>query len=466
MKDRSNLILAVAFLAIVAAIGGGSRADIAAQMPLRLLALGFLAVGLWKPNRVRMGRYRPLFWLLFLIALLPALQLVPLPYDLWAAIPGHGFYAAISERIGLAEVWRPLSLEPSMTWNALLSLLIPATMLVLGTQVAADRLPRFALAIVAIALVSLVLGHAQAAGGAGSQLRFYRITNNDAMVGIFANRNHHAVLLSMALPILCCLAASYRDNETWRRIGLPSCILAGLVVGSTLLFAGSRAGLLTGAVGALSGTILYASMMNVRPRHSERDRHRHRQARFAWLERLRTPWVAPGAMVVAIALAAIGFASTPAMQRLIHTSAAEEDRVQLFPPMVKLAEALLPFGGGFGSFNDVFRRFEPVDQLKTVYLNHAHMELVEIIVEGGVLAVVLLGAFLVWWGRRAIFAWRQPASSRFEGNLGRLGSITTGLALLASLVDYPLRTPIHAAIFVIGCIWMQRTGSDTPAREY
>ena len=464
MKDRLNLILAMAFLAIVATIGGASRADVAAQTPLRLLSLGFLAAGLWRPNLVRMGRYKPLFWLMFVIVLAPALQLVPLPYDVWAAVPGHGFYAAISERIGLPEVWRPLSLEPSLTWNALLSLLIPATMLVLATQVAADRLPRLALAILAIAFVSLVLGHAQAAGGAASQLRFYRITNSDAMVGLFANRNHHAVLLAMALPILCCLAASYRENETWRRIGLPSCIIAGLIVGSTLLFAGSRAGLLTGAVGALAGTLLYASMMNARPGHSER--RGHRKARAPWLERLRNPWVAPAAMVAAIALAAIGFASTPAMQRLIHTSAAEEDRVQLFPPMMKLAEALLPFGGGFGSFNHVFRRFEPVDQLKTVYLNHAHMELVEVIVEGGVIAILLLAAFLIWWGRRAIFAWRQPASARFEANLGRLGSITTALALLASLVDYPLRTPLHAAIFVVGCIWMQRTGRDTSAQAY
>ena len=45
MKDRLNLILAMAFLAIVAAIGGGSRADIVAQLPLRLISLGFLLAG-------------------------------------------------------------------------------------------------------------------------------------------------------------------------------------------------------------------------------------------------------------------------------------------------------------------------------------------------------------------------------------------------------------------------------------
>jgi O-antigen ligase len=459
MKDRYNLILALAFLALVALLGGASRADAMTQLPLRLASIGFIVLALWQPNLVRMGRYKALFAFLGLTALLPALQLIPLPFGMWEAIPGREFYADISRQVGLPEVSRPLSLVPGMTRNALFSLVVPIAALIVISQVAADRLPRFAIAILLIALVSLVLGHAQAAGGVRSELRFYRITNTDSMVGIFANRNHHAVLLALAIPILGVLAASYRENPTWRRIGVPVCLLGALAVGGTLLFAGSRAGLLTGAVGALAGALLYASASGARPA----GRGQRRPKRFAWMERLSSPWLVPAGAAAAIAVAAIGFASTPAMQRLIRTNAAEEDRLQLLPSMLELAQAMLPFGGGFGGFNQLFRRFEEVEQLKTVYLNHAHMEPVQILIEGGIPAALLLVAFLIWWAWRTWTAWRQPASARIEANLARLGSITTLLVLLGSLGDYPLRTPLHMVIFVIGCVWLQR-GANAPAR--
>jgi O-antigen ligase len=259
-------------------------------------------------------------------------------------------------------------------------------------------------------------------------------------------------LLAISLPILCTLAASYRENQTWRRIGLPVCMLGAVAVVGTLLFAGSRAGLLTGAVGALAGALLYASAAAARPA----GRGQRRPKRFAWMERLSSPWLVPAGAGAAIVIAAIGFASTPAMQRLIRTNAAEEDRLQLLPSMIRLAEATFPFGGGFGGFNQLFRRFEEVEQLKTVYLNHAHMEPVQIVIEGGIPAALLLVAFLIWWGWRTWTAWRQPNSARIESNLARLGSITTLLVLLGSLGDYPLRTPLHMVIFVIGCIWLQR----------
>lgn len=452
MNDRRNLFLAIAFLSIVVLLGGASRADALTQMPLRLIAIAFLVAGLWSPNKVRLKRYRPLFWFLGLAALIPAFQLVPLPHSLWAAAPGRGFYAAIIEAIDLPHVARPLSLVPGGTWNALLSLIIPLAMLVLAAQVPVDRLSRLALAILAIALAGLVLGYAQAAGGTGSAFRFYRITNEDAMVGLFANRNHHAVLLSLSLPIACALPIGFRHNQTWRRFGHPVCALLIVLIVGTLLLAGSRAGLLTGALGGLAGSVLYASMATERLFQSRPNE----TGTATWLARLRRPWVAPAIATLLITLTSIAFVTTPTMQRLVKTSVAEEDRLQLFPPMLDFAREMFPLGGGFGSFDTLFRRFEDIDNLRTVYLNHAHMDVLQIAIEGGLPAAILLVGFLIWWAKRSITAWRQPASPLIGENLGRIGSITTGLAMLASLVDYPLRTPLHMAVFVIGCVWLER----------
>ena len=457
MKDRFNLLLALAFLAVVALLGGASRADAMSQLPLRLAALSFLVAGLWSPNRVRLARSRPLFVLAGLVVLLPTVQLIPLPYDLWASLPGHGFYTSIVDTAGLSHHSRPLSLVPGATWNALLSLLVPLAMLVLAAQVPAERLPVLATAVLVLAFVSLVLGHAQIAGGAHSALRYYRITNGDSMVGVFANRNHHAVLLAMAIPILFALPIGLRRNQTWRRVGPPFCVLGVLLIAATLLLAGSRAGLITGAVGGIAGTFLYGSMGRALESEQTGRRPKDHGGRFAWIGALHHPYAASVLAVLGIAVATVAFATTPAMQRLLRTNAAEEDRAKLFEPLMELVRSTFPAGGGFGSFESLYQRFEPVEMLRPVYLNHAHNDLIEIASDGGVGALLLLAGFLVWWTIRVVAAWRQPSSVRLSANLGRIASITTGIALLASLVDYPLRTPLHMAVFVIGCLLLQRS---------
>jgi O-antigen ligase len=256
------------------------------------------------------------------------------------------------------------------------------------------------------------------------------------------------------------LPIGFRQNETWRRVGMPLSAFLGLLIVATLLLAGSRAGLLTGAVGALAGSVLYASMAAAR---NERSRQGDR-ARSGWSERLRNPLIIPIAAIACIAIVATAFASTPTMKRLLKTNAAEEDRLQLISPLMSLAREMMPLGGGFGSFNNLFRRFEDVETLKTAYLNHAHMDVVQIVVEGGIPAALLFAAFLIWWAKRVSASWRSPASTSITDNLGRIGSITTGIALLASIADYPLRTPLHMAVFVIGCVWLQRAARPKPSK--
>jgi hypothetical protein len=89
---------------------------------------------------------------------------------------------------------------------------------------------------------------------------------------------------------------------------------------------------------------------------------------------------------------------------------------------------------------------------------------VQIVTEGGWPAAALFLAFMVWWTRCAINAWRQPRSVRFSDNLGRIATISTGVVILASAVDYPLSTPLHMALFVVGCVWLQRAGTRITAR--
>ena len=455
MSDRYYMRLSYAFLLIVVIFGGASRSDEIAQVPLRLAAIGFFVAACWRPNLIRIGRYKTLFSFIIALAALMALQLVQLPPLIWELLPARELYSDIIDSIGLESSWRPLSLAPSMTRNSIFSLIIPVTALILFSQVPVDKLRNFAFAILIIGFFSLILGFAQAAQGPASSLRIYRVTNEDSMVGVFANRNHHAVLLAICLSILAFLVANYRESRTFRQIGLPVCLIGVLTLGGALLLTGSRAGLVIGAVGLIAGAVLYASSAP-KPRKGRPSSigGQSKQASY-----LRSPWVIPLAAVSGIFIAATAFMNTPGIQRLLRANLADEDRLQYFPTMLEVALAHLPLGGGFGSFDRLFRRFEETDQLRTAYLNHAHMEPIELLIEGGLPAMALLLIFLLWWGRLALRAWQPSNSERTRTKLARLGSILTFLLLLASLVDYPLRTPIHMTIFIVGCIWMQRVES-------
>ena len=56
-------------------------------------------------------------------------------------------------------------------------------------------------------MISVVLGVLQVTGGDGSWY-FYRITNLGVAVGAFANGNHFATLLLVAIPALAAVAAT------------------------------------------------------------------------------------------------------------------------------------------------------------------------------------------------------------------------------------------------------------------
>ncbi|MEO8137451.1 MAG: hypothetical protein ABI831_26155, partial [Betaproteobacteria bacterium] len=57
---------------------------------------------------------------------------------------------------------------------------------------------------------------------------------------------------------------------------------------------------------------------------------------------------------------------------------------------------------------------------------------------------------------------RRPVAARAAA-LARLGAAMILLLFIASLVDYPLRTPIMAALFSIACGWLS-VGGDAVKR--
>lgn len=433
---RYHLVLAAALLLVLGALGGASRADELQQSLVRVVAILGVAAALWPLDLAAFRDARAPLIGLGLVYLLLLVQLIPIPPDWWAGMPGHGIYSAVAQQTETVG-WRPWSLSPDLTLNALAALL-PATAIALLT-LALDFRGRLALArlIVGIACFSAVLGMLQFAGG-GSSLHLFRTTSENSAVGLFANRNHQAVLMACALPILAALASIRLRQEDVPRPQIGLALAAGALLLMGVAATGSRMGLLLG----LAGLVAAIAIILVTVPKGSFDVRR---------AALATAVLAAGAIVLPLSML---LARSGAAQRLA-AAPVDETRLAALGPMLRAARTFFPFGAGFGTFDPVYRRFEPDALLSTIYLNQAHNEPMQLAIEGGAPALILLLVFLIWWVRAAFRAAIGVSVSRRAMGLA-MGAATL-ILMLSSAVDYPLRTPLLSGIFAVGCVELLRS---------
>ncbi len=432
--------LVLGFFLLVCAVGGGaSRPDVMSLLYLRPAAVLCLAGLLLIPGPWNFGGLRAPLFLLTAFAAVMAMQLVPLPPALWAALPGHAPYVQAAVAAGVHDVWRPISLTPDLTWNSLLALLTPLTILVGMAGIDEDRRRTLLIFIVGVACLSAFLGIVQLSSSARSPAFLYAVTHRASAVGLFANRNHEAVLLALCLPLLRVWTLAASPHHGARQFRLWFAAGMGLFLVAMILVTGSRAGLVAGALGLIAAFALAP--------------WRSKPAGEGYWARLPKVilWLA---LIVIVALAIL-FGRAVAFQRLIRVEdLAHEQRITNMPTMMEMVRDFFPMGSGFGSFDPVFRAYEPDAALRVTYFNHAHNELVELALTGGMAAILVLIAFLAWWAPKALAVFR-PFRGRSQSTLlARAGVTTTLLLMLGSIVDYPLRTPLLAAIFTIACGWL------------
>ena len=129
----------------------------------------------------------------------------------------------------------------------------------------------------------------------------------------------------------------------------------------------------------------------------------------------------------------------PRFVRQIGLQGVDDLRYTIWEETLVVATAYAPWGSGFGTFEQVYQAFEPLQTLSSNRINHAHNEYLQILVEGGLMGAILLLAAIAWFVRQTWVAWRNGLL------LGRAASIVLGVYVMHSMVDYPLRTVSHAA---------------------
>lgn len=429
----------VTFLCCVAVSGGASHIDAASQPVVRTAAIVSIAALIVRYRPFGIPALKPAFWFMFAIGAVIALQLIPLPPQLWSALPGRARYVAAAVAAGEPQPWRPLNLTPDRGWNALFALLPPFAALAALSRLQ-SRHQRIVLATwVAVALASAMIGLAQISSGGDDALRFYAVHSPHAAVGLFANRNHQALLLCCGLPLLAFWGAAGTEGAARALTRTLITVVAATFLILMIPTTGSRAGLALGLL-ALPIAVVLGWPGFVRAGQTLSRRQRRAVGGIGLLLLFAT-----------LAMAAT-FARAEAVQRLFQTDPTDDARVKLLHPLLGMIRSFFPAGSGFGSFDPVYRGFEPFNALALSYMYQAHNDYLQIVMEGGLAGLLSLLTFLGWWMWTSIRLWRQSHSEAV--GFGRLGSVIILLMLVASAVDYPLRTPLMMVIAMQAVCWM------------
>ena len=435
LRPSLTFILLALFLVMLWIAGGASRANVPGQVAVRGVAWVMLVImSLFVPKPM-LKPERPVLVILLMALALPLLQLVPLPPAIWQVLPGRALFTGAATALGEAQPWRPISIVPSASFNAAASLVVPFTVLIMIgglNETERCRLPSMLLSLVAL---STLLALLQFSGS-----RFNNPLINDTVGQIsasFANRNHLALFLAFGCLLAPTWAFLRSKPSTFRMIAA-----LGMVVFFTLMIlaTGSRAGLALAALALVMGPLMVWHSLGKAMRQYPR-------------------WVLPAVIVGSAAtlalavLAAISSNRAISINRVFAVSGGEDMRGRALPTVLDMISTYFPVGSGLGGFDPIFRIHEPMSLLKLTYFNHAHNDALEIVLDAGLPGALLLAATILWWAFASVRAWRSGS----DALLARLGSTMIGLTIVASLFDYPARTPMIMAMLTIAASWLCRS---------
>ncbi|MYL99797.1 hypothetical protein GR702_18725 [Novosphingobium sp. FGD1] len=407
--------LLACLIAAAAVLGGSAATNPLRDLAMELLALGLLASAAFLRREAGHGPQRWTVVLLACLVLVPVLQIIPLPPGTWQSLPGRSLVIEIANAV-LPGDWRPVTFDGPATQQWLIGLSVPVAAFLLARGLRDDEGEYLLWAVVAVGCASAVLGLVQLATG---QLHLYVSAHNNFPVGLFANRNHQAMMMALTLAVTLLLAVRRVSTGQLGVLAWVHLPIALLVIAVALLTQ-SRAGAVLLALGVLPAAIM--------------------------LRRTATRAMALGGLVL-IGLGAAWLLLSGSGQGILSRmmQAGGDERFMSFDDVWFMVTYHFPFGTGLGTFA---RAFLPVESLSTVsgtYLNHAHCDYLELVAEAGVLGIVAIAAAL--WGVLIAFlrVLRLPATG--EHTLVSVAALTTiVLVMVHSLADYPART------FLIGAI--------------
>ena len=420
-------------------MGGSSRADVqslALLNPAMILCCGVAALTLKKEH------WQDKIWFfagIALIFLLVVLYLVPLPAQFEKFSRGAVEVAAIRSAANISSATQTLGVAPSSVSQTIFFLFAPLAVFLFAIQLNRDDFRHTLPIIILVGAISGTMGVLQVAGSANGPLYLYRITNNDSAVGLFANRNHAAAFLACLFPMLAVFASrSHATNRGSRSIQPLIAIAVAITLVPLILATGSRSGVLVAIVGLIGGTQIYNSHVQTRSRP---EKSKSATAIFG------------ASILLGLVFTTIYFSRAEAIERIFAEPTGAIDRSEFWTSSLKLFWDYFPFGFGPGSFVPAFQYEEPSALLSGTYLNRLHNDWLETVLTFGVPGIVLLIFGIAYYARRSFLLWTRLDGARNTVAMGRMASIIIAILAIASMSDYPLRTPAMMGLAALVLVW-------------
>lgn len=433
----SNLIFLLASISLILVPLHGVLIHSLILLILEILGLFILLIVFW--SGLYKGRtYRVVLWFLFISLVLACLYIVPipkgssLPFVEFDNLPGRSIYYQVERWLASRGVFSDttLSLIPYVTTLALLALLPPISLFFAGLSVTKIQLRNLVYLLLFIAGAEAVIGLIQYASG-NSSFYFGIPSNGRSAQGTYLNRDHFVALLELTLPIAIGLMlysigrSSYDRRSDVNALILNQVLIFGLLAILLFLagiFARSRTGVFLIMIAVLVSSVVFA-------RHIGGKQSVGLAAAFA---------------TIAFGLAAsIGL--IPVLNRFVSRNPVEDERFRIFEHTIQGIKAFFPFGSGPGTFSDVYRAFQPIEQLK--FVNNAHNDYLELLFEMGAFgAFIIIGFFYIYilgWFKLRGQTWSRMHFIKVGAGIGIF------LFLLHLLSEFLLHEPMNTMVFAL-----------------
>jgi len=372
-------------------------------------------------------------WFYILLAVLtPLLYLIPISAGIWDTLPGHEIYTQMAEWINTDQpkdtINRTLSLIPYRTEHAFFFMLPPIAIFL--TVAALPKQQK-------LVIIYVVLGIATAEACL-AMIQFS--TNNDFFyfgiprlkqgiaLGTYPNPDHFVLLMEIATPLTLALIAHESQHGKKRNDDGTKSLLLLITYGIMLIlfisaafFSGSRAGI---PLTLLSAYLAYSIFMRKRGKHLI---------------------LSIAVIIILTILLASFFNLTPIINRFVSNNPFVDGRWVIFANTWEGITTFFPIGSGPGTFPDIYRIFQPNDQLG--FINHAHNDYLELLFEIGLAGVF----FIITFFYLAIKTWKKVKRRKIQvvHYLQIAAGISLFVMLLHSILEFNMHDIVNILFFAV-----------------
>jgi len=245
--------------------------------------------------------------------------------------------------------------------------------------------------------------------------------------GPYVNHNHYAGLMEMLIPVPLVSSLTYLVQKQQKMLALG----AAAIMASTIFLSGSRGGMIAFAV---QMTILGIFLIK---------RKKSRALAFALAGFL----VALVGLVIWIGGSELGD-RVISIRSETNTEISGGTRLAIVRDAWKMWKARPLMGWGLGNFPEAYPQYRSF--YTNLFVNQAHNDYMQLLVEMGALGFVVMLWFLVTMYYRAASKLGNWASN-INGALTLAAMLGCSGILVHSLVDFNLQIPANAAFFYVLC---------------